>query len=70
MIKIISYFISVILLIAGFILPPAGVIHPSVLTASGILIGGYQLLFGKSIKSIHISKGGIDIETFENQITE
>lgn len=70
MIKIISYFISVILLIAGFILPPAGVIHPSVLTASGILIGGYQLLFGKSIKSIHISKGGIDIETFENQKTE
>ena len=70
MIKIISYFISVILLIAGFILPPAGVIHPSVLTAAGILIGGYQLIFGKSIKSIHIGKGGIDIETFENQITE
>ena len=70
MIKVLTYFISVILLIAGFICPPTGVIHPSVLTASGILLGGYQLLFGKSIKSIHISKGGIDIETFENQKTE
>lgn len=70
MIKVLTYFISVILLIAGFICPPVGIIHPSVLTASGILLGGYQLLFGKSIKSIHISKGGIDIETFENQKTE
>ena len=70
MIKILTYFISIILLIAGFICPPVGIIHPSVLTASGILLGGYQLLFGKSIKSIHISKNGIDIETFENQKTE
>ena len=70
MIKVLTYFISVILLIAGFICPPVGIIHPSVLTASGILLGGYQLLFGKSIKSIHIGKGGIDIETFENQKTE
>lgn len=70
MLKFFAYIISVILIIAGFCLPPTGIIHPSVLTASGILLGGYQLLFGKSIKSIHISKGGIDIETFENQKTE
>lgn len=70
MLKFFAYIISVILIIAGFCLPPVGIIHPSVLTASGILLGGYQLLFGKSIKSIHISKGGIDIETFENQKTD
>ena len=60
-VKIIAYFISALLIVAGFIMPPLGVIDNSVLIASGLLLGGYQLLFGDSVWSIHIDKNGIDI---------
>lgn len=59
------YFIAVILIVAGFLLPPQGQIDPSVLIASGILIGGFQLLFGHSIKFIDINGSGIHIETHD-----
>lgn len=65
------YFIAVCLIVSGFILPPAGIIHPSVLYAIGILLSGYQLIFGKSIKSITLSKErGLVIETFEEVCTK
>lgn len=63
--KLIVYTISVILIIASFILPPLGVIDPTVLMAVGLLIGGYEWLFGHSIKSVNIDRNGIHIETFE-----
>lgn len=63
--KIIVYSISVILILVSFYLPPVGVIHPSVLMAVGLLIGGYEWLFGHSIKSIDIDKNGIHIESFD-----
>lgn len=63
--KLIVYTISVILIIASFILPPLGVIDPTVLMAVGLLIGGYEWLFGHSIKSVSIDRNGIHIETFE-----
>lgn len=63
--KILVYIIAVVLIIASFILPPMGTVDPSVLMASGIIIGGYEWLFGHSIKSIHIDKTGIHIETHD-----
>ena len=60
-VKIIAYFISALLIVVGFVMPPIGVIDNSVLIASGLLMAGYQLLFGDNIWSIHIDKNGIDI---------
>lgn len=66
--KIIAYTISVLLMIISFILPPTGSIDPSVLMASGIVIFGYEFLFGKTIKKIDIDKEGIHMETFEKDM--
>lgn len=63
--KIFVYVISMILIIASFICPPTGEIDPSVLMGVGLLIGGYEWLFGHSIKSINIDKTGIHIETYK-----
>ena len=68
MVKIIAYFISALLIIVGFIMPPMGIIDNSVLIASGLLMGGYQLLFGDNIWSIHIDKSGIDINKQKKEI--
>lgn len=64
---LIAYAISVILLIASFIIPPTGVVDDSVLVASSIIIGGYQLLFGTSLKSIKLNKEGLEIEYKEDK---
>ena len=61
-IKLVSYFISVALIIASFMLPPTGEISPSVLMATGLLLGGYELIFGTSIRVLHIDKTGVHIE--------
>lgn len=62
--KIIVYIIATGLMTASFILPPTGQIDPSVLMGTGILIMGYEWLFGHSIKSVNIDKTGVHIETF------
>lgn len=63
--KIFVYVISTVLIITSFILPPTGEIDPSVLLAVGLLIGGYEWLFGHSVKSVNIDKTGIHIETYK-----
>lgn len=57
---IITLGIAIVLFVAGFIVPPTGVIDGSVLTASGILLGFYglhqvptALKAGKEIKVQH-----------------
>jgi hypothetical protein len=64
-----AFFISLIssvgLLVAGFIVPPLGIIHPSVLEATGIL-AFYGVLATiqdaiKKGKSVTLSKGDIDV---------
>lgn len=66
---LITYGISVALMITSFFLPPLGIIDNSVLLAAGILIGGYQLMFGHSIKEINIDRNGIHIETHDKYET-
>lgn len=66
--KITAYVIAIILMVVSFILPPTGVIDNSVLLASGIIIFGYEWLFGKTIKSFNITKEGIHVETFEKDM--
>lgn len=63
--KIVVYIIAVALIITSFIIPPPGVVDPSALCAAGLIIGGYEWLFGHSIKSVHIDKTGIHIETHD-----
>ena len=63
--KIVVYIIAVAVIITSFIIPPPGVVDPSALFAFGLIIGGYELLFGHSIKSVHIDKTGIHIETHD-----
>ena len=63
--KIVVYIIAVALIITSFIVPPPGVVDPSSLYASALIIGGYEWLFGHSIKSVHIDKTGIHIETHD-----
>lgn len=60
---IITYSIAVILLVVAYFLPPQGEISSSVLIASSIIIGGFQLMFGHSIKEISIDKNGVHIST-------
>ena len=67
MFKIFCYLVAAGLLIGGFIAPPTGEIHPSVLTASGLLLAGWQLLFGKGLRSIHLDKNGLTIKTEEDK---
>lgn len=64
--KAIAYFISLALIIIGFAMPPPAEIHPSVLTAVGIIIGGAELLFGSSIKEITVDKNGLHFEKFQD----
>lgn len=66
--KIIVYIISVALVITSFILPPTGQVDPTVLFAVGLLIGGYEWLFGHSIKSIDINKDGIHFDTHTDDL--
>lgn len=63
--KIITYVISIIMICVSFIIPPQGIVDPSVLMSVGILVGSYELLFGTTIKSIHIDKTGVHIETHD-----
>lgn len=65
--KIIVYCISTALIVASFLLPPLGVVDPSVLMATGLLIGGYEWLFGHSIKKIDIDSSGVHFETHEKK---
>lgn len=61
----IAYLVSIVLMVVSFYLPPQGTIDPSVLFAAGILIAGYQLIWGHSIKEINIDKSGIHIVTHD-----
>lgn len=63
--KIVVYIIAIALIITSFIVPPPGVVDPSALCSSALIIGGYEWLFGHSIKSVHIDKTGIHIETHD-----
>lgn len=65
--KLIVYGISVILMIVSFLLPPMGVIHPSVLMGVALLIGGHEWLFGNNIKEISIDKEGVHITTHSKE---
>lgn len=65
--KCIVYGIAIILLVASFLLPPLGVIDNSVLMAVSIMIAGHEWIFGHSIKSIHIDKSGVHIETHQEK---
>lgn len=70
-----SFFVSLIssvgLLVAGFICPPLAEIHPSVLTATGILVF-YGVLATvqdaiKKGKSVKVSKGDINLSVGEKE---
>ena len=65
----ISFFVSVVLMVGGFLMPPMGVIDGSVLTASGELLLfptllyafralelGYKVKFSKGDTSIEVNK--------------
>ena len=65
----ISFFVSVVLMVGGFLMPPMGVIDGSVLTASGELLLfptllyafralelGYKVKFSKGDTSIEVHK--------------
>ena len=65
-----SLTVSIGLLVAGFLVPPAGIIHPSVLTAVGELfafaalaVGGHALTLGYDLK---IAKGDTEININNN----
>lgn len=60
---LIVYGIAVALMVTSFFLPPMGIIDGSVLMGVGILLAGYQLMFGHSIKEITIDRNGVHIET-------
>lgn len=56
---------SIVLMVASFLLPPQGIIDPSVLTATGILFGfaalavaGQNLANGKDVK---MKKGDLEV---------
>lgn len=66
--KFITYIVSIGLLIASFIVPPTGEIHPSVLIGTSIVIFGYEFLFGKTIKKIDIDRDGVHMETFDKDM--
>lgn len=63
--ELIIYGIAVVLIVASFFIPPLGVIDNSVLMAAGIMIAGYQLMFGHSIKEITLDRNGLHIETYD-----
>lgn len=65
----INFIISTCLIIAGFIVPPTGIIDPSVLTACGILtvypliLLGYKVIETKSSLSIDIDQKKLNINS-------
>lgn len=63
----IVYAVAVALIVASFCLPPVGVVDNSVITAAGVMLGGYQLLFGRGVKDIHIDKTGVHITATEKK---
>lgn len=58
-----SYIVAIILMVVSFILPPEGVIDPSVLLGASILIAGQQLIWGNKIKEINLDKSGLHVVT-------
>lgn len=64
--KFVTYAIAIIMMGISFWMPPTGAIDPSVLFGIGLLVGSYELLFGTSIKSLHIDKTGVHIETYSH----
>lgn len=73
-----TFFISLVssvgLLVAGFIVPPPGVIDPSVLTATGILaFYGVMATVQEAIKkgkSVKVSKGDINLSVGDKEKSE
>ena len=62
---------SIVLMVASFLLPPQGVIDPSVLTATGILFGfaalgvaGQNLANGKDVK---FKKGDMEVTVNDDE---
>lgn len=53
-------------MLVSFYLPPTGQIDPSVLMGVGLLIFGYEFLFGSGIKSFDITKDGLHFEKYTN----
>lgn len=64
-IKFIIYLIAVILIVVSFFLPPQGIIDPSALLGSGLIIFGWEWMFGTKIKSFTIDSSGIHVETHD-----
>lgn len=62
--KCIVYIISVVMMLVSFYLPPTGQIDPSVILSVGVMLFGYELLFGNGIKSFDITKEGIHFEKY------
>ena len=62
---------TIILLVSGFMLPPTGVIDPSVLTASGILFGFAALaVAGQNLangKDVTFKKGDMEISIDDDE---
>lgn len=62
------YFVSVGLMIASFVIPPTGVIDPSVLEASGILIGGIAIIDSiNSNREVEINIGNFKFKSNKKQ---
>lgn len=63
---VVNIIVTIALFVAGFVVPPTGVIDPSVLTAGGIL--SLSLLFGQlpvlldSPKRVKINHGNTSME--------
>lgn len=66
LVTVICFFISVVLLIAGFLLPPMGIIDGSVLTAVGELLLFPVVIYGfRAIElglEVKIQKGDTSVE--------
>lgn len=63
--KTLVYLLAAGLMVGSFFCPPQGIIDPSVLMGTSILVASYEWLFGHSIKTVDIDKSGIHIETWK-----
>lgn len=63
---IVSLIVAVLLIVVGFLIPPRGEIHPTVLTAVGLLlVWPVSYMVPEAVRAgreIRISKDGITIE--------
>lgn len=69
-VKVSAYILSAVLLGVSFALPPQGIIDPSALQGTALLIFGAEWLFGNTVKSFTLDKDGLHFETHEDKNTE